>query len=52
MRASDVIDTNQDDFNTAEEIQEAIGAILGELDGQSDDLIEELCFNFLKILTG
>jgi len=51
---TDVIDSNQDDFSNAEDIQDAIGAILGELatDGQSDDLIEELCTSFLKIMTG
>lgn len=50
----DVIDSNQDDFSTTEDIQEAIGAVLSELttDGQSDDVIEELCSSFLKILTG
>jgi hypothetical protein len=47
-----VIDLNKDDFQTAEDIQEATGAILGELsNGENDDeFIYELCSKFLDIL--
>ncbi len=47
-----VIELNKDDFCTTEDIQEAIGAILGELsNGENDDeFIYELCSKFLDIL--
>lgn len=47
-----VIELNKEDFCTAEDIQEAIGAILGELsNGENDDeFIYELCSKFLDIL--
>lgn len=47
-----VIELNKDDFVTTEDIQEAIGAILGELsNGENDDeYIYELCSKFLDIL--
>jgi hypothetical protein len=43
---------NKDDFATTEDIQEAVGAILGELsNGENDDeFIFELCSKFLDIL--
>ena len=49
---SGVIELNKDDFVTTEDIQEAIGAILGELsNGENDDeYIYELCSKFLDIL--
>lgn len=47
-----VIDLNKDDFTSAEDIQEATGAILGELsEGENDDeFIYELCSKFMDIL--
>ena len=50
----DVIDSNQEDFTNVEEIQDAVGPILSELatDGQSDDIINDLCANFLKLFHG
>lgn len=48
-----VIDLNKEDFSTVEDIEEAVGAILGELsNGENDEeFIYELCsklFNILK----
>ena len=47
-----VIELNKEDFSTTEDIQEAIGAILGELsNGENDEeFIFELCSKFLDIL--
>lgn len=47
-----VIELNKEDFCTTEDIQDAIGAILGELsNGANDDeYIYELCSKFFDIL--
>lgn len=47
-----VIELNKDDFCTAEDIQDAIGAILGELSNGANDeeYIYELCSKFFDIL--
>lgn len=47
-----VIDVNRDDFNTVEDIQDAVGPILNELaNGEKDDqFISELCGKFYEIL--
>ena len=52
LLCSGVLELNKDDFSSVEDIQDAIGAILGELaDGQkSDDDITDICFEFMDIL--
>lgn len=47
-----VIELNKEDFSSTEDIQEAIGAILGELsNGENDEeFIYELCSKLLDIV--
>lgn len=46
-----VINLNKDDFETVDDIQDAVGSILMELnDGGDDDIINNLCLSFFNIL--
>ena len=47
-----VFDCNKEDFATAEDIKDSIGAIVNELlgNGQGEDVIDNLCARFYEIL--
>ncbi len=42
---------NKDDFSSVEDIHDAVGAILDELDGKKNDItINQICEKFYNIL--
>lgn len=47
-----VLELNKDDFSSVDDIQDAIGAILGELgdDRKSHEDINDICLEFMNIL--
>lgn len=45
-----VLELNKDDFSSVDDIQDAIGAILGELGEGTEEDINDICLEFMNIL--